>query len=176
MMSAPTSPPIRSRRTLPHEIPTWIDPSAEVYFITVNSLPRRVNRLCTAATAPGLLQSAAYRHESNQWFIHLFLLMPDHIHALLSFPKQTKGIQHVIKSWKAWTAKHLHIEWQRDFFEHRLRAEESATDKFNYILANAVRAGHVDNAVAWPWLLWSDPRGGDLQQGWGTASRAFSRR
>ena len=175
-MSAPTPAPLPSRRTLPHEIPVWIDPSAEVYFITVNSLPRRANQLCTEATGPNLLQSAVFRHESDQWFIHLFLLMPDHMHALLSFPKQTRGIQHVIKSWKAWTAKDLHIEWQRDFFEHRLRAEESATEKFNYILANPVRAGLVNNAAAWPWLLWSDPRGGDLQQGWGKASRALSAR
>ena len=173
-MSAPTSTPLPSRRTLPHEIPAWIDPSSEVYFITINSLPRRMNQLCTAATAPSLLQSAAYRHESNQWFIHIFLLMPDHMHALLSFPKQTKGIQQAIKSWKAWTAKNLNIKWQRDFFEHRLRADESASEKFHYILANPVRAGLATSADEWPWLLWSDPRGGNLQQGWGPNARAFS--
>ena len=154
----------------------WIDPSAEVYFITVNSLPRRANQLCTDATGPDLLQSAAFRHGSVHWFIHLFLLMPDHIHALLSFPKQTKGIQHAIKSWKAWAAKQLNIQWQRNFFEHRLRAGESATEKFRYILANPVRAGLADDAAAWPWLLWSDPRGGDLQQGWGPNARVFSAR
>ena len=168
--------PFTSRKKLPHEIPIWIDPSSEAYFITVNSLPRGTNQLCAEATAASLLQSAVYRHESNHWFIHLWLLMPDHIHALLSFPKQTKGIQHVIKSWKAWTAKHLHIEWQRDFFEHRLRAGESASEKFHYILANPVRAGLATSSKEWPWLLWSDPRGGVLQQGWGTNARAFSAR
>ncbi|MGA0094112.1 MAG: REP-associated tyrosine transposase [Chthoniobacterales bacterium] len=173
-MPRPESPLLPSRKTLPHEIPMWIDPSAEVYFVTINSLPRGENQLCTPATAPDLLHSASFRHESHHWFIHLFLLMPDHLHALLSFPRQTNGIQHVIKNWKAWTAKHLRIKWQRDFFEHRLRADEGATEKFNYILANPVRAGLVDSAVAWPWLLWSDPRGGTLQQGWGPEARASS--
>jgi putative transposase len=152
----------------------WIDPSAEVYFVTINSLPRQTNQLSTDVIAPALLQSASFRHESRQWFIHLFLLMPDHIHTLLSFPRQTKGIQHTVKSWKGWTAKHLCIGWQRNFFEHRLRADESATEKFSYILANPVRAGLVDDAAAWPWLLWSDPRGGTLQRGWGPDARAFS--
>jgi putative transposase len=168
--------PFTSRKKLPHEIPHWIDPSAETYFITVNSLPRGTDQLTTASAAHALLQSAAYRHESNQWFIHLFLLMPDHIHALLSFPAHTKGIQHVIKSWKAWTAKHLHLEWQRNFFEHRLRAGESASEKFHYILRNPVRANLANTPDQWPWLLWSDPRGGVLQQGWGTTARAFSAR
>ena len=166
--------PFASRKKLPHEVPIWIDPSAETYFITINSLPRGTNQLTTASAAPALLQSAAFRHESVQWFIHLFLLMPDHIHALLSFPKNTNGIQQTIKAWKSWTAKQLHIEWQRDFFEHRLRAGESASEKFHYILANPVRAGLAASSKEWPWLLWSDPRGGDLQQGWGTASRTFS--
>jgi putative transposase len=146
-MPAPGPQPLPSRRKLPHEIPVWIDPSSEVYFITINSLPRGTNQLCTEATSKALLQSAAFRHESGNWFIYLFLLMPDHIHALLSFPAHTSGIQHTIKSWKSWTAKNLGIEWQRDFFEHRLRADESATEKFHYIIANPVRAALVDNVV-----------------------------
>ena len=152
----------------------WIDPSAEVYFVTVNSLPRRVNQLCTDTTGPDLLKSAAFRHESVQWFIHLFLAMPDHVHALLSFPAETVGIQQTIKAWKSWTAKHLNIQWQRNFFEHRLRAGESAAEKFHYILANPVRVGLARTSEEWPWLLWSDPRGGDLQQSWGYNARAFS--
>lgn len=168
--------PFTSRKKLAHEIPHSIDPSAETYFITVNSLPRGTDQLCAEATAPSLLQSAAYRHQSTQWFNHLFLLMPDHIHALLSFPAHTQGIQHVIKSWKAWTAKHLHIEWQCDFFEHRLRHDKSATEQFHYILSNPVRTNLANTPEQWPWLLWSDPRGGDLQQGWGAAARAFSAR
>ena len=169
-------PPPPSRKKLPHEIPLWIDPSSEVYFITINSLPRGRNQLCTGTTASALLHSAAYRHDSNQWFIHLFLLMPDHLHALLSFPRQTNGIQHVIKNWKAWTAKHLRIKWQRDFFEHRLRQEESASEKFYYIITNPVRAGISESEETWPWLVWSDPRGGPLRQGWGPAAQTFSAR
>jgi putative transposase len=169
-MSMPEPPPLPSRKKLPHEIPHWIDPSAEVYFITINSLPRGTNQLTTASAAPDLLQSAAHRHHSAQWFIHLFLLMPDHIHALLSFPQQSGGLQQTIKSWKSWTAKSLRIQWQRDFFEHRLRQDESASEKFHYILANPVRAHLTNHPEAWPWLLSSDPRGGPLQQGWGASS------
>jgi hypothetical protein len=37
--------------------------------------------------------------------------------------------------WKRWTARQMGIEWQRDFFEHRLRSDESLREKTDYILA-----------------------------------------
>jgi putative transposase len=172
-MSNPEPPPLPARKKLPHDVPRWIDPSAEIYFITINSLPRGTNQLAATSTAHDLLQSAAHRHHAAKWFIHLFLLMRDHIRALLSFPQQGSGLQQTIKSWKSWTAKSLRIQWQRDFFEHRLRQNESASEKFHYILANPVRAGLTETPTEWPWLLWSDPRGGSLHQGWSYKSRDF---
>ena len=42
------------------------------------------------------------------------------------------------------------IEWQRDFFEHRLRSDESWREKADYILANPVRKGLVAQVSQWP--------------------------
>jgi hypothetical protein len=44
----------------------------------------------------------------------------------------------------------LCIDWQDDFFEHRLRNDESARQKADYILANPVRKGLVSRAEDWP--------------------------
>ena len=38
-------------------------------------------------------------------------------------------MQTTVSKWKEWAAKSLKIEWQRDFFEHRLRKEESLRRK-----------------------------------------------
>ena len=77
------------------------------------------------------------------------MLMPDHVHLVLPFPDIEKRVRQIASKWKEWTAKTLKIEWQRDFFEHRLRKEESLRDKAYYILANPVRAGRVERMEDW---------------------------
>ena len=74
--------------------------------------------------------------------------MPDHVHLVVWFPEVEKCAQKMISKWKEWTAKAFKIEWQRDFFEPRLRKEESFREKADYILANPVRAGFVKQN--WP--------------------------
>jgi len=49
-------------------------------------------------------------------------------------------------------SRQLAVEWQQDFFEHRLRHDESAREKADYILANPVRAGLVARPEDWPHL------------------------
>ena len=83
--------------------------------------------------------------------------MPDHIHLLLTFPVTEKRLQTIISKWKEWTAKSLKIEWQRDFFEHRLRKEESLREKADYILVNPVCAGLVEKEEDWPYVFIADP-------------------
>ena len=41
--------------------------------------------------------------------------------------------------------------WQRGFFDHLLRSDESYTQKWNYVRDNPVRAGLVTNADDWPY-------------------------
>ena len=82
--------------------------------------------------------------------------MPDHVHALVSFPPSGKTLQSVLSKWKEWTAKQLGIEWQRDFFEHRLRREESRREKSHYILNNPVRKELVSRAEDWPYVYFAD--------------------
>jgi putative transposase len=71
--------------------------------------------------------------------------MPDHLHTLVSFPSD-KDMTAVISQWKEFLAKKLDIHWQRDFFDHRLRSDESLRDKADYILQNPVRRGLVARA------------------------------
>jgi putative transposase len=82
--------------------------------------------------------------------------MPDHVHALISFPPSGKTMKQVIETWKEWTTKQLSIDWQRDFFEHRLRDEASWREKADYILQNPVRRGLVDRAEDWPYVYFPE--------------------
>ena len=58
----------------------------------------------------------------------------------------------VIRAWKRWIAQSEGIIWQRGFFDHRLRTEDSAIQKRNYILQNPVRAGLVTNTSDWKYI------------------------
>jgi putative transposase len=147
-------PPIRKR--LPHDVPPWVDPSKAHYFVTACCKQRGKNQLAYPRVANGLLETVKHRNAKGIWFAHLAVVMPDHVHLLLSFPPEQR-IQIVVSKWKEWTAKDLKIEWQRDFFEHRLRKEESLREKADYILANPVRAGLAARYEAWPFVFIAKP-------------------
>ena len=82
--------------------------------------------------------------------------MPDLVYGLLSFLPSPHSLLETIRLWKRWTARQLGVGWQRDFFEHRLRSDESRRDKADYILANPVRKGLVKEPREWPWVLVPD--------------------
>jgi len=144
------------RGHLPHNIPLWVDPQKEVYYLTINCQRRGLNHLATPNMGKALLETIEFRHRQNLWFAYLFLVMPDHVHGLVSFPPSSRTLQGVVSDWKRWTACHLQIEWQKDFFEHRLRRDESAREKSDYILTNPVRAKLVVRPEDWPYVWFGE--------------------
>ena len=147
---------IPRRKTLPHEIPSWVDPQKEIYFITINCEERFRNQLALPEVSARLFETVRHRQEKFLWWPYLFLLMPDHLHALLSFPPSGKTLKLIISKWKEWTAKEVGIVWQRDFFEHRLRHDESRREKADYILRNPVRKKLVAHPKDWPFVYFGD--------------------
>jgi len=147
------------RQTLPHAIPSWVDSRSAVYFITINCAVRGKNQLAIPSVATALIETVRHRQELGLWWPYLFLLMPDHVHALLAFPPSDKRIRTIISKWKEWTAKQLGLGWQRDFFEHRLRRDESRRAKADYILQNPVRKQLVARAEDWPFVYCANPNG-----------------
>jgi putative transposase len=138
------------RKKLPHDVPLWVDPQKDVYYLTVNCFERGRPQLTAPTVAHALVETVLFRQGLGLWFVHLFLVMPDHVHGLFSFPPSKRTVQGVVIDWKRWTNRQLGIEWQRNFFEHRLRNDESAREKADYILANPVRAGLVAKPEEWP--------------------------
>ena len=142
----------RRRRSLPHEPPSWIDGWNELWFVTICCRKRGVDSLCNERVASGLFDSFRHRNDRGIWFLRYAVLMPDHLHALISFPVDGR-MQKTVSEWKRFTARGLGVQWQRDFFDHRLRSEESESEKADYIRNNPVRAGLVGNAEDWPYVF-----------------------
>jgi putative transposase len=145
-----------ARKTLPHNTPHWVA-TGSIIFITICTHARGRNQLANEHTARAIFDSVAFNHQRGVWWPHLFLLMPDHLHALMSFETET-GMRGCLRDWKHYISRSVGVEWQRDFFDHRLRNGESFDQKAAYIRANPVRAGLVDQAEDWPYIRESKER------------------
>jgi REP element-mobilizing transposase RayT len=77
--------------------------------------------------------------------------MPDHLHAIIAFPREP-GMQATVKNWKKFVARKYGMEWQRDFFDHRLRNHHQTDQKTGYILLNPVRKGLCERVEDWRWV------------------------
>jgi REP element-mobilizing transposase RayT len=140
------STPRPIRRRLPHEIPSWV-PDGSIYFITICAKERGGSPLLASAALT--VRAAATYHEIGRWHLQLFVLMPDHVHMLVSFPAE-KGMRRTVSEWKSFTAKQAGFRWQTDFFDHRLRGDENLDEKAHYVRMNPVRAGLCAEPGDWP--------------------------
>ncbi len=90
------------RKKLPHTIPQWVA-EGSWFFITINCVPPGKNQLCRAETGDAVLAAMKFNHERFVWHCHLCLLMPDHLHAIIAFPREP-GMQTTVKNWKKFVA------------------------------------------------------------------------
>ena len=149
------SPNARHRgevKKLNHETPLWVRESEEIFFITICCRDRGGNQLARSPIADRLVDSVVFRNESGVWWCSCFVVMPDHVHALIQFSGELP-MERAVRAWKSWTAKQLGTAWQRGWFDHRLRRDESWREKAAYLLNNPVRSGLVDDAGDWAWIF-----------------------
>jgi len=139
------------RQALPHDPPLSLDPAQEIFFITICCKQRRTNQLCHSDIAAILFQATRFYENQHHRFVHVMVLMPDHVHFLVSFPMDSK-MTSMVANWKRFTSRRARIQWQRDFFDHRLRGDEGWREKGDYILQNPVRAELVSKAEDSPYV------------------------
>lgn len=144
----PGEPSRPVRRPLGHLVPSWVN-TAACYFVTICVKERRAAPLLSGNMAAELIASVAHLHQIGRWYAHPFLIMPDHVHGLISTPT-TESMSVQVSSWKGFTAKKLGVSWQVRFFDHRIRHDESLDEKVHYIRMNPVRRGLVTSPEQWP--------------------------
>ncbi len=88
------------RKRLNHEAPYWVSSEAD-YFVTICAEPRRKNHFCHPDIGTAILDAARLYNEKHAWWCHLIMLMPDHIHMLVCFPR-TRSCR---KSWASGNAR-----------------------------------------------------------------------
>lgn len=117
MLSMGETPnPYPSRKTLDYRGPVRIDTRDAVCFITIDAEGKYDGGAAVSSKPPyrEILDAARFRQERGDWFLHLFLVMPDHIHLLAHFPPD-KDMVAVIADFKRYLSTAHHIRFQRDF-------------------------------------------------------------
>jgi putative transposase len=110
------------------------------FFITTQSHDRR-RLFQVTATAELLIETLQhYRHEGH-YKLHAFVIMPDHIHLLLTPTGITleRSIQLIKGGFSHRLASTLPI-WQRGFTDRRMRDRDDFLTHRTYIHHNPVRA------------------------------------
>jgi len=133
----------------------WIE--NPIFFITACTDDRR-NILANSQAAAILVEEWKTAKERHDWHIGRYVIMPNHIHFFCAPGNEAREMPIFMKFWKEWTSKRIKKEckieghvWQREFFDHLLRSEESYVQKWDYVFYNPVRAGIVKYAVDWLW-------------------------
>jgi len=96
---------------LHHRVPHWVEPGA-LFHIRIR-LEREEGQKALTDPALGqiILDSAKFYEANMRWHITLFLLMPDHLHAVLSFAR-SESMSEVIRDWKRFHNRVNHVIWQ----------------------------------------------------------------
>jgi putative transposase len=124
---------------LHHTIPTWVK-DGSLFHIRIRTAPEQASPLTESNLARELLVAAQRYHELGHWWCKLFLIMPDHVHAMLAFPPEP-GMSTIIRDWKRGTARFQGVQWQTNYFDHRIRNNSEANEKWSYIRRNPVVKG-----------------------------------
>ena len=158
----PRVPP-RLDRLLPHN---------PVFFITACTHKRK-RLLANKSVHDAFVSFSMRAYSDHNVAIGRYVIMPDHIHLFVCGPDDfelgrwvgalKQQLQKAIigrNTQKLYataspTGRRLQSAikspvWQRGFFDHVLRNEESYGQKWNYVRDNPVRAGFVTNAEDWP--------------------------
>ena len=137
----------------------WIE--FPIYFVTACTFRRRpiLARDAVAAILVDELRGARERHG---WVIGSYVVMPDHMHFFCAPEYDGKTLSDFMREWKSRTSRRVNALrprpttaattlWQREFFDHILRSDESYAQKWDYVRDNPVRVGLVTSAEDWPY-------------------------
>ena len=124
------------------------------YFVTAVTRERRTG-LATWAVWAKLLELAA-REPADVWAL---VLMPDHWHGLFVLPENAApgDFMRALKGPLSPVLREAGLGWQRDYHEHRLRAEDASEPYLRYMMANPYRAGLLEIGERWPFWAITSP-------------------
>ena len=118
----------------------------------------------------------------HQFYVFGYVLMPEHVHLLLSEPPKT-SLSAIFRALKTGTSKQLKGErprfWQLNYYDFNVFTQPKFVEKLRYIHRNPVTRGLVENPEDWPWSsyrhwLTGETRQVEIESHWTWTSRERS--
>jgi len=130
---------------------TVVDIKGGCYFFTVvtnNRAPIFANHEAVKS-----LREAFKKVMSKYPFtINAIVILPNHIHAILTLPKDDYNFSlrwRLIKTYVTKHYEHNAVVWQKRFWEHLIEDDEDYQAHVEYIHYNPVKHGYVDSPRGW---------------------------
>lgn len=102
-----------------------------------------------------LVEQNLLHFDQNRYKLHAWVLMPNHVHVLLT-PKKNVLLSQIVHSWKSYTAKKAQTIlgshstfWQQEYFDRMIRNEKHYYASVEYIHNNPVKAGLCKASGEW---------------------------
>jgi putative transposase len=132
----------------------WIFAHNPLFFVTLCTC-RRSKVLASDAVHAAFIAFVAHGYTRHNIAVGRYVIMPDHLHLFVRGPDDFQ-LGRWVGTLKQTLAKQIASTgttpiWQRGFFDHLLRSDESYAQKWNYVRENPVRAGLVHNPDDWPY-------------------------
>jgi putative transposase len=126
--------------------------SDRIFFITTVTAQRQpIFR--RQSTANLLIETLAHYRDQQKFLLHEFVVMPDHIHALLT-PSPEIPLERAVQFIKGGFSFRFHTRgpaWQASFTNHRIRDVEDYERHREYIRQNPVRARLAEKPEHYPY-------------------------
>ncbi len=151
---------VTSRPIIPHSLlPQRKHPTHGVFISTGNPTIVFLT-VCTQQRMPWLACPSVHSAlvdvwtNADAWTVGYYLLMPDHVHLFCSPHRLEFSLEDWVSHWKR-KFSCLRLpgsgEWQRGYWDTRLRREENYHDRWEYVRQNPLRKGLVSRIEIWPY-------------------------
>jgi putative transposase len=125
-----------------------------VYFVTSVSL-NRVKAFVDREFAGFVVDTLVTTAKAFGFQVSAYVIMPDHVHAVLSADEEGADLELMVKTWKQktgfqWSQLHRRKLWQKGYWERVLRDAEHTLPVCRYVVENPVRAKLVEHPTQYP--------------------------
>jgi putative transposase len=130
--------------------------NAGTYFITSRTWESR-KLFIKPPVCEIVLETLLHYREQENYLLHSFVLMPDHLHIILT-PGPGIALERAIQFIKGGSARRISQAlsfrlpvWQRGYTDHRIRDAQDYENHLRYIEQNPVKQGLAVSPGEYPW-------------------------
>ncbi|HHT9118178.1 MAG TPA: REP-associated tyrosine transposase [Candidatus Hypogeohydataceae bacterium YC38] len=134
--------------------PKHLASETQFYFVTTN-IEGHSQIFTSPNTARTVIDSIYFLRARGYLKLHAFVIMPDHLHLIISTPSD-KTLPQIMHSLKSFSSKKINKQmgrtgkvWQDGYYAYGIRGPRDMEVKMRYLLENPVRKGLSQDIITY---------------------------